>query len=910
MVQRVGLLGENRPERSSASRSGCTAPKPKSADAGGYSAASQRRARVELPPGDMDPVNGRARLSYRQVADLFTMASGGATLHQLRQSALTYAAEDGTSAPMLMARSGAHLSAVAGQVRARFSRGAQTAPGRDRPGPARALNRRAHQTSAPHAWHQPSDTAAEGCLQTMPDSRSISASASSSATRTFGQLVAQADRLGLDLGGALSSPLHAREALRGRDRGPLHEREACQLAANRRGAMAGFPACKFACVTWLACKTRGMQLREVQVENFRPFESAVIRLPATGLVLIAGANNAGKSALLSALDVVAGVGSDFQALRRAGSAGPARVAATFTLEPDERAKWLRPSPRGEAFLASGAMERVQYVFDQWQLGAAPALAQLLGDRPGHGLEPLMTTSLIEGEGTYQTRVIRGLLGGDEREDSFLLIPYGGASSAPGVTEHVVGAVSALRPLTQMLGEWQQRYYHFRALRPGSRRSANLAATPRMAPTGENLTEVLLDLLTNRPDLFAHLRSLITTIVPHVGQLEVRTGGNQMQAVFATRDIELNLKDLGTGVEQLMMTLIVGLTEAPPLTLVIEEPETNLHHAAQRALLGLLKDWSADRQIIAATHSPVMLDWSPGGERLWHVIKEPDHSVVKPVDADPAGLLEALGVRLSDVLSATRVLVLEGSSDEDVLGAWFPDILRNPAVAVLHGGGGDNARHADRLAEWLEGVDKIGLRKVLYLRDRDELSPKALNALQASETVGVLERRELENYLLDPEAVAQVLAPLVPEGQEPPSAEDVARFMGDTAEGLRRKIVVNRVCNQVQPARPLMEHKLRQQLAKDNADEAGVVASVLERLMTAAELRAQVTAAWAAAEADVANHTGRDLLEIAPGDEILTAVFQRFARRGYNKRVDGVAIARAMSAPPEEIQGLLDAFMSE
>ncbi len=84
---------------------------------------------------------------------------------------------------------------------------------------------------------------------------------------------------------------------------------------------------------------------------------------------------------------------------------------------------------------------------------------------------------------------------------------------------------------------------------------------------------------------------MATIVPHIGQLEVRTGGNQMQAVFAAGDVELNLKDLGTGVEQLLMTLVVGLTEAPPLTLVIEEPETNLHHAAQRALLGLLKDWS-------------------------------------------------------------------------------------------------------------------------------------------------------------------------------------------------------------------------------------------------------------------------------------------------------------------------------
>jgi len=141
-------------------------------------------------------------------------------------------------------------------------------------------------------------------------------------------------------------------------------------------------------------------------------------------------------------------------------------------------------------------------------------------------------------------------------------------------------------------------------------------------------------------------------------------------------------------------------------------------------------------------------------------------------------------------------------------------------------------------------------------------------------------------------------------------EDVAQLVGQTAEGLRRKIVVNRVCNQIQPARPLMEHRLRQQLAKDGADEATVTASLLERLMTAGELRSQVEAAWAAAEVDVANHTGNDLLTIAPGEEILTAVFRQFAGRGYNKRVDGVAIARAMSAPPGEIQGLLDAFMSE
>ncbi len=70
---------------------------------------TDRRARVELRPGDIDPASGPARLSYRQAADLFKAASGGATLHQLRHSALTHDAKDGASTPTLMSKSGQRL---------------------------------------------------------------------------------------------------------------------------------------------------------------------------------------------------------------------------------------------------------------------------------------------------------------------------------------------------------------------------------------------------------------------------------------------------------------------------------------------------------------------------------------------------------------------------------------------------------------------------------------------------------------------------------------------------------------------------------------------------------------------------------------------------------------------------------
>lgn len=54
---------------------------------------------------DTDPTTGHARLSYRRAAEVFTKASGGATLHQLRHSAITHLSEDGVPLVLLMAKS-------------------------------------------------------------------------------------------------------------------------------------------------------------------------------------------------------------------------------------------------------------------------------------------------------------------------------------------------------------------------------------------------------------------------------------------------------------------------------------------------------------------------------------------------------------------------------------------------------------------------------------------------------------------------------------------------------------------------------------------------------------------------------------------------------------------------------------
>jgi len=72
---------------------------------------TDRKARPSVSTLDVDPTTGRARLSYRRAAELFDSHTAGLdggpfTLHQLRHSALTHAAEDGASTPMLMKMSG------------------------------------------------------------------------------------------------------------------------------------------------------------------------------------------------------------------------------------------------------------------------------------------------------------------------------------------------------------------------------------------------------------------------------------------------------------------------------------------------------------------------------------------------------------------------------------------------------------------------------------------------------------------------------------------------------------------------------------------------------------------------------------------------------------------------------------
>ncbi|MFE4961679.1 ATP-dependent endonuclease [Streptomyces sp. NPDC056660] len=654
-----------------------------------------------------------------------------------------------------------------------------------------------------------------------------------------------------------------------------------------------------------------MELHRVSIESFRAFSRAEWDLPATGLVLVAGANNSGKSSLLSSLDVIAGRMGYEPGLgyRNARSDSEPMVTATFVMA-DERRRRLLSMLNGvpqHVIDSDFAFREVEFIFQKgadtgfsvveiktsWSSSEKISVARI--ERQASGEHTLLSLS------PEQSGAPDGEISLSQRWSA-----HQGDQTVESLQRQLGEAYEFFRELES----WRSRYYHFKALRGGPPRSTGLSSEPRLDPSGSNLPAVLLDLQTNRSQLMNELRSIISQMVPEVGRLETPTLSNVLEIAFSDPFIpgfRHNLKELGTGVEQLLLTLVVGLTEEKPSTLVVEEPETNLHPAAQRALLGLLNSWAADRLIIAATHSPVMLDWAPGEKTLWHVTRSEGDSRLTAVEESPVDLFQSLGVRISDVLSADRLLFVEGPSDEDVLSVWFPEVMRNPRVSLISGGGGDNARLADLFSQWLAHADRLGIRRVLYLRDRDELSPESVDALTKSGSVYVLDCREIENYLLDSEAIASVIS-----RDSQLKVEVDSRLVREqivhAAQALRQSMIVNRVARKISSVR-LMDHKLRGNLAKNATTAEEVWEAVSSRLPESVALRREIDEYWESASREVSEMSSDQLIKWAPGEEILNSVYLHFLGRRFKKRVDGKVVALEIGESPTELRAVLRDFMS-
>jgi hypothetical protein len=232
--------------------------------------------------------------------------------------------------------------------------------------------------------------------------------------------------------------------------------------------------------------------------------------------------------------------------------------------------------------------------------------------------------------------------------------------------------------------------------------------------------------------------------------------------------------------------------------VIDEPQSFLHPGAIYRLFNILKTDYPQHQYILTTHSPAvvaaaepttsfLLTWSEG------------ETAIEPVDyAEGAGLpdvLTELGVRLTDIFGADRLLWVEGRTEE----RCFPMIYRTLTqqslggtriVSVLNTGDFD-AKDLDRILgiyERLSQGSALMPPTVGFLLDRELHTPQQREdwKRRSRGRVSFLERRMYENYLLEPEAIAEVLNHADPSGNTnvtPSKVEEWLRSHGQSEKFL-------------------------------------------------------------------------------------------------------------------------------
>jgi energy-coupling factor transporter ATP-binding protein EcfA2 len=305
--------------------------------------------------------------------------------------------------------------------------------------------------------------------------------------------------------------------------------------------------------------------------------------------------------------------------------------------------------------------------------------------------------------------------------------------------------------------------------------------------------------------------------------------------------------------QIWCQLLTHLSRAKPHSLVVvDEPEVYLHPDIQRQLLGIVRDIGSD--VILATHSS-------------EIISEADPSEIVMVDKrrrtgerlkNIAGVQRALdsvgssqNITLTALAKSRRVLFVEGLDDFRLLRRFarklgMQELSSGIGITPLKSGGFGSWQRITVLASGI--ADALGAQLLIgavYDRDYfcDEQITDVLRSLESSLQVSfVLERKEIENYLLVPAALDRAVARTVNERRD--RADVVAAVQADC------KALLTEITN------PMKEDILSQLMARrvEYLNHSGVDKSRLYK-----DILGNFEQRWSALETRMVLVPGKDVL---------------------------------------------------
>lgn len=184
----------------------------------------------------------------------------------------------------------------------------------------------------------------------------------------------------------------------------------------------------------------------------------------------------------------------------------------------------------------------------------------------------------------------------------------------------------------------------------------------------NMAPRMVRILASAPDLGLQINTFMRDVIPGCPAITadyidktnvvIRVGSHPLQKV-------------GGGVEQTLAIAIALLAEQPDCTLLIDEPETNLHPSSQRTLVRKMMQLRGERRLFITTHSPVVLNEFARHDdvRIYRMHPNmPKEFRIEPCRTSQhlRAALDSVGARASDLLQTDFALWVEGPTEAIVL----------------------------------------------------------------------------------------------------------------------------------------------------------------------------------------------------------------------------------------------------
>lgn len=283
---------------------------------------------------------------------------------------------------------------------------------------------------------------------------------------------------------------------------------------------------------------------------------------------------------------------------------------------------------------------------------------------------------------------------------------------------------------------------------------------------------------------------------------------QGRGVFHGKPLHLAIQDadfvaeagaMGHGLQMWLQTIWFLARCEKEATVILDEPDVYMHADLQRRLIRLLR--GRHRQVIIATHSIEIMSEVDAEEILVVDHKNPHSRFASSLPAVQR-IIDSMGgvhnLQLARLWNSRRCLLVEGgdiSVLKPIYDRLFPE-SREPLDSIPHWsiegwGGWSHAVGSDMGLK-----NAVGQEIISYcIMDRDyhvdsELNKRLDEAEQRQVQLHFWQYKEIENYLLVPEAMARVINACKPRSKPAATAKEIMQKVGQISEDAKDDIIAS------------------------------------------------------------------------------------------------------------------------